>query len=62
MSAKLRLQVGETVISWGLTPEQAVEHENKAPSLPPKRFAVIEGGLGRLPLVQNRGAWQSRSA
>jgi len=44
MSAKLRVKVGETVISWGLLPAdvQAQTHERSR-----IRFAVIEGGRGK---------------
>jgi len=62
MFAKMRMQVGETVISWGAFPEsrsinaQAV----KRPVRP--KFAVIEGGRPPAALVDTLLPLQAQSA
>jgi len=44
MIAKMRMQVGDAVISWGVLPETpAMKAQNARRAVRPK-FAVIEGG------------------
>ena len=45
MVAKMRMQVGETVISWGVMPEPSPATVQTDTRRVRPQFAVIEGGL-----------------
>ncbi len=44
MIAKIRMQVGDAVISWGLLPEADCSNAHKVGRAIRLKFAVIEGG------------------
>ena len=44
MIAKMRMQIGTTVISWGVLPELPAAQSRIAPKSAHTKFAVIEGG------------------
>lgn len=44
MIAKMRMQVGDAVISWGMLPESSAPNARIAEGLDRPKFAVIEGG------------------
>lgn len=62
MIAKIRMQVGETVISWGALPETPSSngHHVGRPARP--RFAVIEGGRQVAPNEMGAVPLRARSA
>ena len=44
MNAKMRMQIGDTVISWGALPESSAKSVRNAERPDRPKFAVIEGG------------------
>lgn len=62
MSTKIRVQVGDTVICWGIAPESIVRDHVRARQLLRPRFAVIEGGVQSAPIVQDDLPMRARSA
>jgi hypothetical protein len=62
MIAKMRMQVGETVISWGAFPEPLSTAARKVQRPGRPKFAVIEGGLQLAPIASDVESLRARSA
>jgi len=62
MVAKMRMQVGETVISWGVMPEPSPATVRAGARRVRPQFAVIEGGLRPMDVEATDLPLRARSA
>lgn len=62
MFAKMRMQVGETVISWGSLPDAPFTNARSIQRPVRPKFAVIEGGRRDAPASVGALPLQARSA
>ena len=62
MIAKMRMQIGETIISWGALPEASIANARNVEHRARLKFAVIEDVCQVTPIVSDTGRLRARSA
>ena len=62
MIAKMRMQVGDTVISWGALPESSSVNAYTIERAVRPKFAVIEGGRQSAAIASDQLPLKARSA